>query len=101
MLHHLPEPAVIETLRLMATTARRGFVISDLRRTRAAYVGTWLLTRVITRNRLARHDGPLSVLRAYTVPELERLSAAAGVRGIDWRDAIALRLVGVYRRDDG
>jgi SAM-dependent methyltransferase len=101
MLHHLPEPAVIETLRLMATTARRGFVISDLRRTRAAYVGTWLLTRVITRNRLARHDGPLSVLRAYTVPELERLSAAAGVRGIDWRDAIALRLVGVSRRADG
>lgn len=101
MLHHLPEPAVIETLRLLATIARRGFVISDLRRSRAAYAVTWLLTRLISRNRLARHDGPLSVLRAYTVPELERLSTAAGLRGVRWRDAIALRLVGVYRRDDG
>jgi SAM-dependent methyltransferase len=101
MLHHLPEPAVIETLRLLAATARRGFVISDLRRTRTAYAVTWLLTRAISRNRLTLHDGPLSVHRAYTVPELEGLSAAAGLRGVRWRSAIAFRLVGVYRRDGG
>jgi SAM-dependent methyltransferase len=32
------------------------------------------------RNRLTRHDGPLSVLRAFTTAELRELAAAAGLR---------------------
>lgn len=98
MLHHLPEAAVIEVLRLMAATARLGFLVSDLRRSRTAWLAAWLATRAVSRNRLTRHDGPLSARRAYTVAELARLSAAAGLPGVRWRPALAFRVIGVYER---
>ena len=98
MLHHLPEDGVVALLRTMASVARLGFVVSDLRRTRAAWVAAWLLTRVTSRSQLTRHDGPLSVERAYTRPELARLSATAGLSGVRWTNAIAFRVLGVYER---
>ena len=98
MLHHLPEDAVVRLLSVMGSVARLGFVVSDLRRTRPAWVAAWLITRAVSTNRLTRHDGPLSVRRAYTTRELDRLSARAGLRGVRWQDAIAFRLVGVYER---
>lgn len=98
-LHHLPEDAVIALLRLMADTARLGFVVSDLRRSRPAYAAAWLATRLLSRNRMTRHDGPLSVRRAYTLPELARLAAAAGLPGVRWRRAAFVRVLGVYARD--
>ncbi len=98
-LHHLPEAAVVRLLALMADLGRLGFVVSDLNRSRAAYAAVWLATRLISRNRLTRHDGPLSVRRAYTRAELQRLAAVAGVPDIRWHRAPGFRLVGVYRRD--
>ena len=98
MLHHLPEAAVVELLRRMAETARLGFVVSDLRRSWAAWAGAWLLTRATSRNRITLHDGPLSVRRAYTRAELRHLAAAAGVPEVAWHHAIAFRVIGVYAR---
>jgi SAM-dependent methyltransferase len=98
MLHHLPEDGVVRLLRVMAQVARLGFVVSDLRRSRAGYAAAWLVTRAISKNRLTRHDGPLSVQRAYTRSELARLSARAGLAGMRWRAAIAFRVIGVYER---
>ncbi|MDP9312974.1 MAG: hypothetical protein M3R24_19165 [Chloroflexota bacterium] len=43
---------------------------------------TRLFIHALTRNRLTRYDGPLSVQRAYTVAELCRLVAAAGVQPV-------------------
>jgi SAM-dependent methyltransferase len=99
MLHHLPEAAVMEVIRLMAEVSRLGFLVSDLRRSWAAWAAAWVLTRVTSRSRMAHHDGPLSVRRAYTRAELVRLTAAAGVRGVTWHHAIAFRVIGVYERD--
>jgi SAM-dependent methyltransferase len=100
-LHHLPEEAVIALLRLMAVVARLGFVVSDLRRSRPAYLVAWLATRLISRNRLTRHDGPLSVRRAYTPAELARLSAGAGLPTVRWHRAAFVRVLGTYARDAG
>jgi 2-polyprenyl-3-methyl-5-hydroxy-6-metoxy-1,4-benzoquinol methylase len=100
-LHHLPEEAVIALLRLMADLASLGFVVSDLRRSRPAYLAAWLATRLISRNRLTRHDGPLSVRRAYTPSELARLSARAGLATVHWHRAAFVRVLGVYARDAG
>jgi len=95
-LHHLPEDAVVALLRLMGDVARLGFVVSDLRRSRPAYALAWLATRLISQNRLTRHDGPLSVRRAYTPAELRALSGAAGLAGVHWRRAAFVRVLGVY-----
>ena len=97
-LHHLPEDAVATLLGLLASVARLGFVVSDLRRGRFAYAAVWLVTRAISRNRLTRHDGPLSVRRAYTRAELARLSARAGLSAMRWYPGPAFRILGVYAR---
>ncbi|HZS02596.1 MAG TPA: methyltransferase domain-containing protein [Chloroflexota bacterium] len=78
-LHHLTPPAGIAALREMAAVVRHGLLVVDLERSWPAYLGTWLWSRACTTNHLSRHDGPLSVLRAYTLAELRALAACAGL----------------------
>lgn len=96
--HHLPEEGVVALLSALAASVRLGFVVSDLRRGRAAWVAAWLLTRALSRNPLTRHDGPLSVRRAYTAAELAALSTRAGVSGVCWRRARRFRVMGLWTR---
>ncbi len=79
-LHHFAHDAAIALLREMGRVARRGVILSDLRRSYGSYWGARLLALGPV-NRLSRHDGPLSVLRAYTLAEAQVLVDAAGVRG--------------------
>jgi hypothetical protein len=44
------------------------------------------------RNRLTRHDGPLSVLRAFTPAELRAAAEAAGLETLELRRAFFYRL---------
>jgi hypothetical protein len=82
MLHHLQPAAAAAGLSAMDRTARVGFVVNDLFRSRTAYAVVWLSTRLLARNRMSRHDGPLSVLRAYTPREVRGLCARAGLSGV-------------------
>ena len=81
-LHHLEPGPAGACLAAMDRAARVGFVVNDLYRSRAAYALVWLATRLLARNRMSRHDGPLSVLRAYTPREMRGLCAGAGLRGV-------------------
>jgi len=81
-LHHLEPAAAGACLAAMDRAARVGFVVNDLYRSRGAYALVWLATRLLARNRMSRHDGPLSVLRAYTPREMRGLCAGAGLRGV-------------------
>jgi Methyltransferase domain len=78
-LHHLEPDAAVEYLGEMDGAARVGFVVNDLVRTRLAHAVVWLVTRFVTRSRISRHDGPLSVLRAYTPGEVTALCEKAGL----------------------
>jgi len=98
VLHHLPEEAVVLLLRRLAALVRFGFIVSDFRRGRLAWAAVWLATHMTACGSMARHDGPLSVRRAYTPEELSRLSTRAGLTGIQWRRAIAFRQIGVWVR---
>lgn len=82
VLHHLEPEAAVELLREMGRVARLGVVINDLDRTRLDLAGALLLARIATRNRYSRNDGPLSVRRAYRVPEVVRLLRTAGLRPV-------------------
>lgn len=81
-LHHLDEDDAITLLRNLDRVTSRGFVVSDLTRGWAAYWSTWLFIHALTRNRLTRYDGPLSVKRAYTIAEMRRLLAESGIRSV-------------------
>lgn len=81
-LHHFSGDAAVRFLTELRRVARRGVVVADLRRSVLGYLGARLLaTTVWRRHRYARHDGPVSVRRAYTVPEVRGLLKAAGLRG--------------------
>ncbi|MCI0409099.1 MAG: methyltransferase domain-containing protein [Acidobacteria bacterium] len=83
VLHHVPPEYSARFLRGLGALCREGVVISDLRRGRAEYLLTLLFTRLFTRGRLSRLDGPLSVLRALTMNEARDLALAAGwTRGV-------------------
>jgi SAM-dependent methyltransferase len=78
-LHHFAPDDAVQVLREMNRLARTGFILNDLCRSRLGYVAAWIASRLTTRNRLTRHDAPLSVLRAYTPSELEALLGRAGI----------------------
>lgn len=80
-LHHFaPEPAV-ELLRAAYAVARRGLIMTDLVRGRLPQLAFWLVQPALARHPLTRHDGRLSIRRAYTPAELRGLAAAAGLPG--------------------
>ena len=79
-LHHFAPGEAVQVLREMDRLSRSGFILNDIRRCLAGYVAAWGASRVATRNRLTRHDMPLSVLRAYTPDELRALLRQAGIR---------------------
>lgn|GEM_PF-123359 len=76
--HHFTDEKVMEMIKGVSRVARRGYFIIDLRRSWIAYFLIYVLTRLLTRNRLTRVDGPLSVLRAYTPGELATLASRSG-----------------------
>jgi ubiquinone/menaquinone biosynthesis C-methylase UbiE len=78
-LHHLDEAAAVRHLAEMDRASRLGIVVNDLARSRTAYAFVWLVTRLFTKNRMSRHDGPVSVQRAYVREELRALCEKAGL----------------------
>jgi 2-polyprenyl-3-methyl-5-hydroxy-6-metoxy-1,4-benzoquinol methylase len=85
VLHHIPAPQLPEMLRTLARAARLGVVINDLHRHTLAWLGIRLLTRLFSRNRLIRHDAPLSVQRGFRPADFERLRALPDLRGLRYR----------------
>ena len=78
VLHHFQGREAVEALEKMYRLARWGVVVNDLQRHLVPWVGLRLGLPLVTRNRLVRHDGPLSVLRGFTRRELLRLARQAG-----------------------
>lgn len=98
-LHHLEGEAQIAALRELTRVCRRGFIVGELERSRVNYIGARLLAGTWwVGNPLTRHDGPLSVLRAFTPAELLALARRAGVRDARVYRHFFYRLVLVGRR---
>ncbi|HEX7239696.1 MAG TPA: methyltransferase domain-containing protein [Longimicrobiaceae bacterium] len=81
-LHHFEDPEAVRVLRELDRVARWGVVVNDLRRSRPALLGASLLAATVWRTHpVTRHDGPVSVRRAFTPAELRELGRRAGMRG--------------------
>lgn len=81
-LHHFTFDDAVRVLREIDRVACGAFVVNDIVRSWGAYVGAWLDTHLLSRNRLSRHDGPLSVLRSYTLDEFRVLVMAAQLKDV-------------------
>lgn len=95
VLHHLPDETAVKALAKMFNLCRLGVVINDLHRHPAAYHAIKGLTALLSKNRLIRHDAPLSVLRAFRRGELEHLARRAGLPAakVSWRWAFRWLMV--------
>jgi len=79
-LHHFDPPAAVSLLTELRRVARYTPLVCDLRRSRTAYYATQAFATLLARNRLTKHDAPLSVLRAYAPGEALALARRAGWR---------------------
>jgi 2-polyprenyl-3-methyl-5-hydroxy-6-metoxy-1,4-benzoquinol methylase len=80
-LHHLEDDQAIVLLGRMRQCARRLVLINDLRRSRFGWVLAILGTRMLSRSPVVRFDGPISVRRAFTCPEVLTLAERASMTG--------------------
>lgn len=77
-LHHVAPRDQVAALLAFDRLASRGIIVSDLHRSplTLAVVG---MVGALAGNAIVRHDGPLSVRRAFTVADLSDLAQAAGI----------------------
>jgi SAM-dependent methyltransferase len=97
-LHHFAPGEAVQVLREMDRLSRTGFILNDIRRCLTGYVAAWGASRIATRNRLTRHDMPLSILRAYTPDELRALLSQAGIPDATVTTHPLFRMAAVHRR---
>ena len=77
--HHLGEQQAARYLREALRVARIAVVVNDLERTWLHYRLARLMS-LVDPSRLSKHDGPVSVRRAYTRDEIRQLATARGHR---------------------
>ncbi len=73
--HHMPDDVLVKFIDWMEANARGGWLINDLHRHWIAYYGFWLISRAALMHPMVRHDGLVSVTRAFTKADWERLLA--------------------------
>lgn len=77
--HHMRDNELVGFLRWMEATAVRGWFINDLHRNPIAWAGFRALATVLRWHPIVRHDGALSVRRAFVRRDWDRLLATAGI----------------------
>jgi SAM-dependent methyltransferase len=99
-LHHFDEADAVDILREAARVTAGVLILSDLVRSRPAWLMTWMMTRAFSRSRVFHHDGPVSVRAAYTPDELRALAQAAGLQGARVRRQAPWRMVLTWQRPE-
>jgi ubiquinone/menaquinone biosynthesis C-methylase UbiE len=85
-LHHCTDAEAKWLLQEAIRIARVGVVINELQRHFFALAGIALLTTLLGRSAIVRHDAPLSVRRGFTRRELAALSPRAPINvTLSWR----------------
>lgn len=96
--HHMTRVELVRFLRFMEREAAAGWLVNDLHRHALAYWGWPLLARLMRWHPIVRHDGRLSIARAYRRAEWPPLLAEAGVEGARVYRQFPFRLCVAKRR---
>jgi 2-polyprenyl-3-methyl-5-hydroxy-6-metoxy-1,4-benzoquinol methylase len=89
--HHFKDEELSNFFRQLQHQTRIGFVVNDIHRHWFAYNAIKVLTRVFSRSPMVQHDGPLSVLRAFTKAELVAILTKAEIKNYSIRWMWAFR----------
>ncbi len=77
--HHLSDDDCVRALSNMWRVARRRILVNDLHRHAVAYFSIRALTALFSRSAMVRHDGPVSVARAFRPRDLIEIAGRAGI----------------------
>jgi len=77
--HHLKDDELLQLFNYFRQHVKSGFIINDLHRNWLAYYSAWFFTRLLNGTKLAKNDGPISVLRAFKPGELIYLLNKANI----------------------
>lgn len=97
-LHHFSFEEGVELLKSFERISRYGFIINDLSRHLLAFASICLVSKIFTRNRLTRKDGPLSVRKAYRIGELKMMAEEAGLKKVRIYSHLFFRLAMVEEK---
>ena len=68
--HHLSNEEIIKLITTLCLSTKTAIIINDLHRHWLAYFGIRLITNIFGFSYITKHDGPLSVLRAFRKIEM-------------------------------
>lgn len=93
--HHFQEEEWIRLIKRMYASATHAVVINDLHRHWLAYHSIGVLTRLLSRSEMVKHDSKVSVLRGFVRQELESLLDKAGIErySIKWKWAFRWQVI--------
>ncbi len=94
-LHHFRDEEILLLLKTMKKCAKIGVLINDLQRSRLAHLLFDGVTRVLGASKMVRHDGKLSIRRAFRRSELSALAQRAGFEHfqIQWKWAFRYQAI--------
>jgi 2-polyprenyl-3-methyl-5-hydroxy-6-metoxy-1,4-benzoquinol methylase len=94
-MHHFTEEELITLFSSLKEQAKSALIINDIHRHPLAYHSIKLLTSLFSRSEMVRFDAPLSVLRAFTKPELQRILADSKITKytLTWKWAFRWQLI--------
>jgi len=72
--HHFPSDRLPLLAKKLLELSSIGVVINDIHRHWIPWSAVWLATRLLSRNRYIRHDGPLSVAKGFRGEDFRELS---------------------------
>ena len=79
--HHMADDELVAFVKWMDASARVGWLVNDLHRHWAAWIGFRALAAVFGWHPIVAHDGAVSVRRAFTRADWARLLGRAAVEG--------------------
>ncbi len=93
--HHFTDEDLIRLFGQIKKQTQKAFIINDLHRHWFAYYSIKYLTKILNGSYLVQNDAPLSVLRAFTREELEKLLVKSGLKTYElhWRWAFRYQII--------
>lgn len=93
--HHFSDSQLIELFSELKEQVKLAIVINDLQRHWISYFGITILTKIFNLSYLAKHDGPLSVLKAFQKKEWKKIFRYAAINfyEIRWRWAFRWEII--------
>jgi hypothetical protein len=91
-LHHFQDDDVVKLLADFARIARQAVIVNDLIRNLLPYYFTRIAGPLLAKSFLTRNDGPVSILRGFTISEMGELADRAGLKKRELKRIFPYRL---------